>query len=152
MRRLIGIASVAAILLAACPPAGAQTPAEFYKGKTINLDIGSSVGGGYDLHGRLLARHIGKHIPGNPTVVPRNVEGAGGLRLANILFNSAPRDGTVLGIVFRSVPFDPLLGNKAAQFDATKFTWIGSTSSEVSICVAWHTSGIHRSRTCAPRR
>ena len=141
MRPIASVCIIAAAL-ASASPARAQTPAEFYRGKTINLDIGSSVGGGYDIHGRLLARHIGKHIPGNPTVVPRNVEGAGGLRLANVLYNSAPRDGTAFGIVFRSVPFDPLLGNKAAQFDATRFTWIGSTSNEVSICVAWHTSGV----------
>ncbi len=140
--RPIASAGIIAAALALVSPARAQTPAEFYRGKTINLDIGSSVGGGYDIHGRLLARHIGKHIPGNPTVVPRNIEGAGGLRLANILYNSAPRDGTSFGIVFRSIPFDPLLGNKAAQFDATKFTWIGSTSNEVSICVAWHTTGV----------
>ena len=140
--RPIASAGIIAAVFALVSPARAQTPAEFYRGKTINLDIGSSVGGGYDIHGRLLARHIGKHIPGNPTVVPRNIEGAGGLRLANILYNSAPRDGTSFGIVFRSIPFEPLLGNKAAQFDATKFTWIGSTSNEVSICVAWHTTGV----------
>lgn len=140
--RPIASACIIAAGLASVSPARAQTPAEFYRGKTINLDIGSSVGGGYDIHGRLLARHIGRHIPGSPTVVPRNVEGAGGLRLANVLYNSAPRDGTTFGIVFRSIPFDPLLGNKAAQFDATRFTWIGSTSNEVSICVAWHTSGV----------
>jgi tripartite-type tricarboxylate transporter receptor subunit TctC len=140
--RPIASAGIIAAVFALVSPARAQTPAEFYRGKTINLDIGSSVGGGYDIHGRLLARHIGKHIPGNPTVVPRNIEGAGGLRLANILYNSAPRDGTSFGIVFRSIPFERLLGNKAAQFDATKFTWIGSTSNEVSICVAWHTTGV----------
>ena len=93
MRPIASVCIIAAAL-ASASPARAQTPAEFYRGKTINLDIGSSVGGGYDIHGRLLARHIGKHIPGNPTVVPRNVEGAGGLRLANVLYNSAPRDGT----------------------------------------------------------
>lgn len=140
--RPIASAGIIAAVFALVSPARAQTPAEFYRGKTINLDIGSSVGGGYDIHGRLLARHIGKHIPGNPTVVPRNIEGAGGLRLANIFYNSAPRDGTSFGIVFRSIPFERLLGNKAAQFDATKFTWIGSTSNEVSICVAWHTTGV----------
>jgi tripartite-type tricarboxylate transporter receptor subunit TctC len=140
--RPIAFACIVAATLASACPARTQSVAEFYRGKTINLDIGSSVGGGYDIHGRLLARHIGKYIPGNPTVVPRNVEGAGGLRLANILYNSAPRDGTLFGIVFRSVPFELLLGNKAAQYDATKFTWIGSTSNEVSICVAWHTSGV----------
>jgi tripartite-type tricarboxylate transporter receptor subunit TctC len=141
IRPIAPVCIIAATLVWATPPR-AQTPAEFYRGKTINLDVGSSVGGGYDIHGRLLARHIGKHIPGNPTVVPRNVEGAGGLRLANILYNSAPRDGTAMGIVFRSVPFDPLFGTKGTQFDATRFTWIGSTSNEVSICVAWHTSGV----------
>jgi tripartite-type tricarboxylate transporter receptor subunit TctC len=141
MQPILSACIIAPALALSCA-AHAQTPAEFYRGRTINLDIGASVGGGYDIHGRLLARHIGKHIPGNPTVIPRNVEGAGGVRLPNVLYNSAPRDGTVIGIVFRSVPFDPLLGNKAAQFDATQFNWIGSTSNEVPVCVAWHTSGI----------
>jgi tripartite-type tricarboxylate transporter receptor subunit TctC len=135
---------LAAALSLVVPSASAQTPAEFYKGKTIELDIGTSVGGGYDVHGRLLARHMSKYMPGNPMIVPKNVEGAGGLRLANILFNTASRDGTVFGIVLRAVPFEPMFGNKAAQFEASKFSWIGSTSSEVSICVAWHTSGVAR--------
>jgi len=74
--------------------------------------------------------------------VPKNVEGAGGLRLANLLYNTAPRDGTSFGIIYRATAFEPLFGNKAAQFDATQFTWIGSASSEVSLCVSWHTSGI----------
>ena len=82
----------------------AQTPAEFYKGKTVELYIAYSVGGGYDLYARLLARHLSKHIPGNPTVVPKNMEGAGGLRLANWLYQAAPRDGTVLGATSRSGP------------------------------------------------
>jgi tripartite-type tricarboxylate transporter receptor subunit TctC len=136
-----GLAGAALAALLACP-GQAQTPAEFYRGKTIELDISSSVGGGYDVHGRLLARHLTKHMPGNPIVVPKNVDGAGGLRMANLLYNTAPRDGTVFGIIYRSTPFEPLFGNKAAQIDATKFTWIGSASNEVSICVSWHTSGI----------
>ena len=123
-------------------PAAAQTPAEFYKGKSIELGISSTVGGGYDAHARILARHIGKYIPGNPAIVPRNMEGAGGLRLANLLANTAPRDGTSFGTIYRATAFEPLFGNKAAQFDATKFTWIGSASNEVSLCVAWHTSGV----------
>ena len=85
---------------------------------------------------------MGKHISGNPTVVPKNMEGAGSLRLANWLYNVGPKDGTAFGIIGRGTGFDVLLGNKAAQFDATKFTWIGSANNEVSICVAWHTSGI----------
>ena len=144
MRRLIHLAAVAAALpLAnAATQARAQTPAEFYTGRTIEIGISSTVGGGYDAHARMLARHMGKYIPGNPTIVPKNVEGAGGLRLANLLYNTAPRDGTSFGIIYRATAFEPLFGNKAAQFDATQFTWIGSASSEVSLCVSWHTSGI----------
>jgi tripartite-type tricarboxylate transporter receptor subunit TctC len=132
----------AGLLLAATLGASAQTPAEFYHGKTIELDIGTSVGGGYDTHSRILAKHMTRHIPGNPVIVPKNVTGAGGLRLANLLYNTAPRDGTTFGIILRAVAFEPLFGNKAAQFDASKFAWIGSAGSEVSICVAWHTTGV----------
>ncbi len=120
----------------------AQTPAEFYKGKTVELYVNVSVGGGYDLYARMLARHLGKHIPGNPTVVPKNMEGGGGMRLANWLYNVAPKDGTALGAASRAMAFEPLLGNKAAQYDGRKFNWIGSANDEVSVCVAWHTSGI----------
>ena len=122
--------------------AAAQSPAEFYKGKNIDLLIGYSVGGAYDLYARVLARHMGKHIPGNPTVVPKNMEGAGSLRLANLLYNVLPKDGSAFGIIGRGTGFDPLLGNKSAQFDGPKYTWIGSANNEVSICVAWHTTGI----------
>lgn len=120
----------------------AQTPAEFYKGKTVELYIGYSVGGGYDLYARVLARHIGKHIPGNPTVVPKNMEGAGSLRLANWLAQVAPKDGSVFGTIGRGVPFDPLLGLPGAQFKGTDFSWIGSANNEVSICASWGTSKI----------
>jgi tripartite-type tricarboxylate transporter receptor subunit TctC len=120
----------------------AQTPAEFFRGKTIDLYIAYSAGGAYDLYARMISRHMGKHIPGNPTVVPKNLEGAGGLRLANFLYNAAPRDGTAIGATSRSTVFEPLLGNKAAQYDASKFTWLGSANDEVGVCVSWHTSGI----------
>jgi tripartite-type tricarboxylate transporter receptor subunit TctC len=122
----------------------AQTPADFYRGKTVELYIGYSVGGGYDVYARLLARHMGRHIPGNPTIVPKNMEGAGSLRLANWLYNVAPKNGTVFGTIGRGTGFDPLLDRRGAQFEATKFTWIGSANNEVSLCVAWHTSGIAR--------
>ena len=124
--------------------ARAQSVAEFYRGKSIELDISSSVGGGYDAYARLLARHLGRFIPGNPAVVPKNMEGAGGLRLANFLYNAAPRDGTTFATIYRGTVFDPLLGGKGAQFDATKFTFIGSANNEVSVCVAWHGTGIAR--------
>jgi hypothetical protein len=140
--RPIAFASIFAIALASMTPVRAQTVAEFYRGKSISLEIPTSVGGGYDVHARLLARHMGKHIPGNPTIVPKNTEGAAGLRLANALYNTAPRDGTAFAILLRSNPFEPQFGNKAAQFDSTRFTWIGSPSNEVSVCVSWHTTGI----------
>jgi tripartite-type tricarboxylate transporter receptor subunit TctC len=137
---------LAAVLFAAAlvpaPYAQAQSPADFYKGRNVELYIGYSVGGGYDIYARLLAKHMGKHIPGNPNVLAKNMEGAGSLRLANWLYNVAPKDGTAFGIIGRGTGFDPLLGRKGAQFDATKYTWLGSANNEVSVCVAWHTSGI----------
>jgi hypothetical protein len=90
----------------------------------------------------MLARHIGKYLPGNPTIVPKNMEGGGGMRLANYLSNVAPKDGTAFGVFNRGTAFDALLGNKSAQFDATKLNWIGSTNDEVSICATWHTTGV----------
>jgi hypothetical protein len=83
-----------------------------------------------------------KHIPGNPTVVPKNLEGAGSLRLANWLYNVAAKDGTEIGAVGRGIAFDPRLGNSAAEFDPLKSTWLGSANNEVSVCAFWHTSGI----------
>ena len=120
----------------------AQSPAEFYKGKTVEVYIGFSVGGAYDGYARLLARHMGKHLPGNPTLVPKNMEGAGSLRLANWLAGVAPKDGSVIAIIARGTAFDPLLGRGGAQFDATKLSWIGSANDEVSICTAWHTTPV----------
>ena len=134
----------AAAMLAVLPPAlaFAQSPAEFYKGRNVDLQIGYSAGGGYDLYARMVARHLGRPIPGNPMVVPRNMEGAGSLRLANWLYSVAPKDGTAIGATSRGMAFDPLLGAAGAQFDASKFNWIGSANDEVSVCVATDRSGI----------
>jgi len=132
----------AALALLPMPAAWAQSVAEFYRGKSIDLDIGYSVGGGYDLYARLIARRLGGHIPGNPVVVPKNVEGAGSLRLANFLHSAAPKDGTVIGAISRGAAFDPLLSETGANFDASKFSWIGSANNEVSVCVALTSSGI----------
>lgn len=134
--------ATAAVALLTASGAVAQTPAEFFKGKTIELYIAYSAGGGYDLYARMVARHIGKHIPGNPQVVAKNMEGAGGLRLANWLYQAAPQDGTVIGATSRNIAFEPLIGNKAAQYDFSQFTWLGSANDEVSTCVSWHTSGV----------
>ena len=136
------IVALAAFAALAVPGARAQSAAEFYAGKSIDLEIGYSVGGGYDLYARLLARHLGDHIPGHPTIVPKNMEGAASLRLANYLYAAAPRDGTVIGAISRGAAFDPLLNEKNAQFDASKFSWIGSANNEVSVCVALQSSGI----------
>jgi tripartite-type tricarboxylate transporter receptor subunit TctC len=135
---------VAVALLALGPPSlgRAQSPADFYKGKTVDLYIGYSAGGGYDVYARALARHLGRFIPGNPTILAKNMPGAGSLVLANWLYNVAPKDGTAFGIIGRGTAFDPLLGSTKAQFDAGKFNWIGSMNDEVSVCVAWHTTGI----------
>jgi tripartite-type tricarboxylate transporter receptor subunit TctC len=120
----------------------AQSPADFYRGKSLDLYIGYSAGGGYDVYARALARHMGRFIPGTPTIVPKNMPGAGSLVLANWLYNVAPKDGTAFGMIGRGTGFDPLLGSTKAQFDATKFNWLGSVNDEVSVCVAWHTTGI----------
>jgi tripartite-type tricarboxylate transporter receptor subunit TctC len=142
LRRLMrcGI-MISAMQLLAIVGTQAQTAAEFYRGKNVDLLIGYSVGGGYDVYARLIARHMGKHIPGNPTVVPKNMEGAGSLRLANWLYNVAPKDGLAFGTIGRGTGFDPLLGHKQAQFDGNKFNWIGSANDEVSVCVSWNKPG-----------
>jgi tripartite-type tricarboxylate transporter receptor subunit TctC len=113
---------------------------EFYKGKTLNVIIGYSVGGGYDLYARVLARHLGKHIPGNPTVVPQNMVGAGSLRAANYIYRVAPKDGTVIGTFSRSGAVAPLISS--AKFDTRKFAWLGSITKDVSVCITWHSSPI----------
>jgi len=140
--RFSSLAAGLAALAFAAGPAAAQSVEEFYKDNTIELYIGYSVGGGYDTYARLIARHIGKHIPGNPTIVPVNLPGAGSLKLVNWMAEAAPRDGTVFGTVARAAPFDPLFGNEAAQFNARDLSYIGSANNEVSVCVALSDSGV----------
>jgi tripartite-type tricarboxylate transporter receptor subunit TctC len=132
----IGVLGVAALTR----PLQAQSVENFYRGRTVTVVIGFSVGGGYDLYARMLARHLGKHIPGQPTVLPQNREGAGSERAVLYLYNAAPKDGTVIGTFSRSMVVAPLIAN--APFDATKLTWIGSIMSDVSTCVTWKTSQI----------
>lgn len=146
MQRRTALTVFTALLVygACLTPVQAQSPADFYQGKNVDLYIGYSTGGGYDVYARLLARHMGKHIPGNPTVVPRNMEGAGSLRLTNWLAQVAPKDGTAFGIIGRGIAFHPIMGGKGAQFAGTDFGWIGSANNEVSVCVAWGTTGISK--------
>jgi tripartite-type tricarboxylate transporter receptor subunit TctC len=134
---------VGALLVLA--PAGiviAQSPADFYKNRNVDLYIGYSTGGAYDFYARVISRHMGAHIPGNPTLVPRNMAGAGSLRLANWLYRVAPQDGSTFATIGRGIAFDPLLIGKGDQFDALKFNWLGSANNEVSVCVALKDSGI----------
>src|SRR5258707_1058848 len=141
--RPIGLICVAATgVLTLSASCHAQSPADFYRGKTVEIYIGTSVGGGYDAYARMLARHLGRFLPGNPTVVAKNMEGGGGMRLANFLYNAAAKDGFIFGTFNRGTGFDPLFGNRSAQFEATKFNWLGSTNNEVSVFVAWHTPRI----------
>ena len=134
------IVSVITLVASLAGPARAESVEDFYRGKTITLAIGYSTGGGYDLYGRLLARYIGKYIPGNPTVVPQNREGAGSLRAAIYIYSAAPKDGTVIGTFSRSMAVAPLL--TGAPFDASKFSWLGSISTDVNVCMTWSTSPI----------
>ncbi len=133
----------AAVLLAAASlPSQAQSPAEFYRGKTVNVLIGVAVGGEYDLQARLVARHIGKHIAGNPTVVAQNMTGAGGIKMANYLFAQAPRDGTTIGMLGNNFPATQAVGGQGVAFDAVKFRWLGSIAQVVETMAVWSTTGV----------
>ena len=136
LRSLLLFAALAA-------PAGiaeADGVADFYKGRSVSMIIGYSVGGGYDAYARLLARYIGRHIPGEPSIVPQQMTGAGSLRAANYIFSVAPKDGSVLGTFSRSTGIAPLLGQ--AEFDSRKFAWLGSMTDDDTTCVTWKTSPI----------
>ena len=124
--------ALAALIVSAlaCTPVAAQT---------VNLVVGYPPGASYDIYMRTLARHLGKHLPGNPTVVPQNMAGAGSLRAANFLFNTAPKDGNTIGMFARGLAMQPLLDATGIQYDARKFNWIGSLTSDVSMVLSWHT-------------
>jgi tripartite-type tricarboxylate transporter receptor subunit TctC len=121
-------------LAATSAPAAAQAPSLAVK--NVTMIIGSGTGGGNDLWGRLVARHIGKHLPGKPIVVPQNMPGAAGLSAVNYIYNIAPKDGTVLGTVVGPVALGPLSGAAGARFDALKITWVGMPTMETSVCIA----------------
>jgi tripartite-type tricarboxylate transporter receptor subunit TctC len=123
-------------------PAAAQSVEDFYRGRTIALTIGLGAGGGYDLYARVMAKHIGRYIPGNPVIVPKNMPGGGGVQAANYLANVAARDGSELGMLAPSVILMPLFGDPAAKFDPRDLSWIGSMNNEVLSCGVWHTTGL----------
>jgi len=125
--------------------AQADAVADFYSGKSISLIIGYGPGGGYDTYSRVLARHLGSHIPGNPSIVPKNMPGAGAVVAANYIYNATPKDGTNLGVFASSAALDPLFAGKKskAKFKPEKFTWIGNMNRETFTCGVWKHSGIN---------
>jgi tripartite-type tricarboxylate transporter receptor subunit TctC len=143
--RLVPFARPALLTLAltlAAGPATAQSVADFYRGKQVILIVAASTGGGYDTYGRAVARHLGNHIPGNPAVVVQNMPAAGGLGAANHTYNVAAKDGTVILAFQNTVPLEPFFENKQAQFEAAKFGWLGTPSTETALYMFWHTSKI----------
>jgi tripartite-type tricarboxylate transporter receptor subunit TctC len=142
-RRWIAAAlATGACILASAVPGRADPVADFYKGKVVNMLVGVSAGGEYDFKMRLVARHLGKHIPGHPNIVPQNMTGATGLLMANYLYNVAPQDGSYIGLIQNGIPTYQALGMKGAQFDAAKFNWIGSMAPTVETMAVWHTAGV----------
>ena len=111
-------------------------------GKSMQMVIGFGAGGGYDLWGRTVGRHIGRHLPGNPIVIPQNMPGAGSYAAANYIFNVAPKDGTVLGIIARDAALGPLSGATGARFDPLRLSWIGTPAKETNVCIAYHTAPV----------
>ena len=137
------LAAALALVAVGYGPAQADAVADFYRGRTVNLVIGYAPGGGYDLYARTLARHIGRHIPGQPHIVVQNMPGAGSIEAANFLSTIAPKDGATFGGFARGVFLDPLLGRgEGTQYDASKFGWLGSISNEVGVCAFRAAAGI----------
>src|SRR5712691_12221103 len=129
----IVFATTVGLALCVAPPANAQSVADFYKGKTIQIVVGFGVGGGYDLYARALGRYLGKHIPGQPTVVVQNMEGAGSVRAANYVYSGSPRDGTVIAAVNQNAPMYHLLGGAGARFEADGMQWLGSMANSTGL-------------------
>jgi tripartite-type tricarboxylate transporter receptor subunit TctC len=128
--------------LAAPGAASAQSVEEFYKGKQLQVVIYTPGGSTYDMYARFLMQYMGRHMPGNPTFIPRNMPGAGGIAATQFLHRIAPKDGTVFGTIARNLPFEPILGKPEADFDPLSFTWLGSMNRERSIALSWHTSKV----------
>jgi tripartite-type tricarboxylate transporter receptor subunit TctC len=134
---LRGLAGAALTALAAVSPVRAQDAvAQFYKGKQINLYIGTSPGGGYDTYARLLARRFSSYIPGNPAIIPHNMPGAGSNKLASFMYSVAPKDGTAVGAIFSGAILQPLVGDTPTQHDPSKFIYLGNANNEVFVCFA----------------
>jgi tripartite-type tricarboxylate transporter receptor subunit TctC len=136
------VAGIATIVAAAAGSAQADPVADFYRGKTVNMLIGVGVGGEYDLQARLVAKYIGRHIPGQPNVVPQNMTGASGLKMLNYLYNQAPRDGTTIGMIQNGFPAAQAIGRPGIQFDTNQMRWLGTIAPVVETMAVWHTAGV----------
>ena len=134
--------AASAIALSALAPAAAQSPEAFYQGRKMDMVIGYSAGGTYDLYARLVARNLGHYLPGSPTIVPRNMPGGGSRTAMNWIYSVAPKDGSVLGTGDQSISIAQALGDPQVRFDVRKFVYIGNPARENNTTAAWHTSGI----------
>jgi tripartite-type tricarboxylate transporter receptor subunit TctC len=132
------VGAAIALLASIAPAAVAQAQSDFFAGKTITVDIGADVGGGFDAYGRVIAEFLGRHVPGSPAVKAQNRPGAGGRVAANWLYNVAPKDGTAIGVFGGWIAFEPLWGIAGVQFDATKINWLGNANREVTTCAFWN--------------
>jgi tripartite-type tricarboxylate transporter receptor subunit TctC len=137
-----GLATLALLAIVCAGKAGAQAGPSL-AGRTVQMIIGFGPGGGYDLWGRVVARHIGRHLPGNPVVVPQNMPGAGSFVAANNIYNLAPKDGTAIGIIARDAALGPITGASGARFDPTRITWLGTPTTETNVCIANSTAKVH---------
>jgi tripartite-type tricarboxylate transporter receptor subunit TctC len=149
MRNLIRLWTA---VISICGVAGAgHCRDDYFKGRTITTYVAFGIGGGYDQYGRLIARYLGRHIPGNPTVIVSNMPGANGIVAANFMYNVASRDGTAIGLLYQAIAQDQVLGLQHVQYDAAKFNWIGRITSNVEIMYAWHTVPIRTPHDLASR-
>lgn len=136
------VAAGVAIAAAFAAAARADDAANFFSGRTVTIQVGFGAGGGYDATTRLVARHLGNHIPGKPNVVVQNMPGAGSLKAANYLFNAAPKDGSILAVFAATAAVEPIFGNKQAKFDPRKFEWIGNMHRDIEACGVWKGAGV----------
>jgi tripartite-type tricarboxylate transporter receptor subunit TctC len=141
-RSASSIFACAVFLASGATAARAQTPEQFYKGRQLSMIVFSIAGSTYDLYARVLARHLGSHIPGKPTFIVQNMQGAGGLKAIDYLYKIAPKDGSVIGTIGRGLAFEPMLGRNEVRFDPLQFIWLGSMNREATLAMAWHTSKV----------
>jgi tripartite-type tricarboxylate transporter receptor subunit TctC len=140
LRALVGLFGLVAT------SAHAQSVEQFYRRRTINLIVGFNPGGAYDPYARAVARYLPKYLPGAPSIIIKNMPGAGSVMAANHLYNVSPRDGSEIGVIAGSAAIQPLFGARATQFDGQKLTWLGSANEEIGGCFAWHTTPFHSAK------